>query len=413
MFNYFKQLDKNTQLNIKKIITICVCVLFIIIISLAIYYVINGTSKKTTGKITSLESFSSVKEVVEYMGCEYYGTSKNLADSLSSNIYLKFKVKPIDNKISYENYYNNLIRAIANVLNYNNFVLNDEENSIVVNVTCDTENKRIKEIKVNDEKNYFENETSKLNLENFTSINNINVNVQSGILTSLINNNFKYDTNLFGTKESTLDNYDIYFDEGIKVRNVDNKVFNIVFTNKYTSSVINNITVGKSFEDIKKILGNPTFTDNFFIGYKTDKFYIFFLENQISVYRNDSYDTTKFAEAVSNFLVEKNSQSLLSSLIKIWPDFDKIQTEGKVININYTLKGVNVQFNYNLRPGVHIYSNFKGKITDNISIDSLIQNPQNLPENIYIESEDLVYKNEYNRAYSVHNISSIIFIFIY
>ncbi len=401
MLSYFNQLDKKTKSNMKKIIFTAICVFIILIISLVIYYAVNGRNKSD---IISLESFTSVEDVVKYMGCEYYGTKKDVANSFRNVVNLKFKVKPIENNISYENFYNNLILAVANVLKYTNFVLNDDENSIVITVTCDENVRRIKEVKINGETNYFKNETSKLNLQNFTSINNVNVNVQSAILVSLINNQFKYDDKLFGTKESTLDDYDIYFDEGIRVRNIDNKIFNIVFTNKYKDSIINNITVGKSFEDIEKILGQPTFTDDYFIGYKTDKFYIFFLENQISIYRNESVDTTEFANIISKFLTEKNSNNLANSLIKIWPDFDEIKMEGKTINLKYSLKGVNIQFNYMLNHGVHIYNNFKGKITDNLTIDSLIQNPQNLPENIYIESEDLVYKNEYQRAYSFHNL---------
>ena len=402
MLSYFSNLDKKTKLNLKRIVFILICVLISIIISLVIYYALSAMGKRN---VTSLESFTSVKDAVKYMNCEYYSMKKDVSNSFRTNIYLKFKVKPIENNISYENYYNNLILAVANVLKYTNFVLNDNENSVIISVTCDKDAKIIKEVKVNGESNYFQNEMSKLNLQNFTSVNNINVNVQSSILISLINNKFKYDENLLGIKESTIDNYDIFFNEGIRAKNIDNKVFNIVFTNKYKDSVINNITVGKSFEDIEKILGQPTFTDDYFIGYKTDKFYIFFLENQISVYRNESYDTTEFAKAVSKFLTEKNSNNLASSLIKVWPDFDEIKMEGNTINLKYTLKGVNIQFNYMLRHGVHIYNNFKGKITDNLTIDNLIQNPQNLPEYVYIESEDLVYKNEYQRAHSFHNLN--------
>lgn len=60
----------------------------------------------------------------------------------------------------------------------------------------------------------------------------------------------------FWAKTSTFRNYDIYFDNGYRIRNINGKVFNIVFTNKFQKGVIDDIKVGDSFDKIKQSLGN-------------------------------------------------------------------------------------------------------------------------------------------------------------
>ena len=386
-------LNKETKNKIKRIIVATGGVLIILIFFIVFVFSNNSKNKE----ITSSSDFKNIKQALEFFECEYYGTN-------NGEIQLSFKVNLYDDKVIYENYYNNLISAVSNVVNYNSFKMSDTKKNIYIYVKCNNSNKTIERILINDEENFFQNIKSKVNLESFTSVNNISVNIQSNILTSLIRSDWEYNANLFGTRDTVFDNYDIYFGEGLRVRNVSNKVFNIIFTKNYDSSIINDIVVGDSFEKIENILGKPTFEDASFIGYKTDKFYIFFLENQISIYRVEEYDTNEFAKIISKFVNQKNSADLVNEITKIWPDFDYILNDSGVVNVLYTLKGVNIQFNYVLKHGVHIYNNFKGNITENINVESLINNQKELPSNIFIESEDLVYKAELKRAHSYNNI---------
>ena len=392
-------LDSKTKNNISKIIilaggTVIILILFIIFVFF--------TSRTKNQDISSSSEFKSVKEAIEYFGCEYYSANSTTS---GYKVSLSFKVPLYNENVSYENYYKNLINVVARVNNYKTFELNDSEKNIYISVKCNSDIKTISKITINNEENFFENLSSKLNLTNYTVINNIDVNVQSSILSSIINNDWKYDVNILGSRESVFDDYDIFFDEGLRAKNIDGKIFNLVFTNKYSTSVINNIHVGTSFEEIKKVLGNPNFEDTSVIGYKTGKFYIFFLEDQISVYRVEKYDTEEFAKCVSKFVNQKNAWTLVNEITKIWPDYDYIYTGSDVINILYTLKGINIQFNYLSKHGIHIYSNFNGSITENLTLESLRNNPANLPNNIYIESDDLVYKNELKRAQSYNNIA--------
>ena len=115
--------------------------------------------------------------------------------------------------------------------------------------------------------------------------------VQSTELNSLIKGSWYETSTKFGTKESTLENYDIYFEEGIKVRTIQGRIFNIVFTERYSSNIVNDIKVTETQEKIIQKLGEPNYqyqndsNDTNMIGYKGKDFYIFFSNHEVSVYR--------------------------------------------------------------------------------------------------------------------------------
>ena len=80
--------------------------------------------------------------------------------------------------------------------------------------------------------------------------------VSSTELNGLINNDWNPSNVNLGSKESTFKKYDIYFEEGIEIRNISKKVFNIVFNEKYKKDVISGIKVGTDLEAIKDRFGD-------------------------------------------------------------------------------------------------------------------------------------------------------------
>ena len=84
--------------------------------------------------------------------------------------------------------------------------------------------------------------------------------VSSIELTNLINNNWNPSNVNLGTKESTFKKYDIYFEEGIEIRNISKKVFNIVFNDKYQKDVISGIKVGTNLDSIENRFGTAPYT---------------------------------------------------------------------------------------------------------------------------------------------------------
>ena len=87
------------------------------------------------------------------------------------------------------------------------------------------------------------------------NIKTIDMNINSQELQNLINNSWISSRVVFGSKDGRYNKYDIYFDEGIEVRTVSKKVYNIVFTEKYKKEVVAGIKVGASLDAIKERFG--------------------------------------------------------------------------------------------------------------------------------------------------------------
>lgn len=215
------------------------------------------------------------------------------------------------------------------------------------------------------------------------------IKIKSVELKSIIENNWKDDVSL-GTKETTFDNYDIYFDEGLEVRNIEGKIYNIVFTEKYENKIINNIKTSTTLNEIIEELGDPDFggTSISLIGYKYDDFYIFFNGNQASVYMN--YDQS------SNFEFEGNDiKSFIASVMQKWPDYNNssiYELEGTLIHsfVDYAQKGIRLSYS-DEELIVTMYNNCLTKVNDN---------------NLYkveVKNKNLIYEVETERQSSIHN----------
>lgn len=393
------------------LIKVLLIMIFIIMITIFIFIIIRNNKK-----YTSIEDFDTIKEVVEYMGSEYIDDYRTNS-SYKRKVELKFKYLPYnEDKTSNENYYNQMIGFIAEVIGYSNFILHDAENEIEVRVQCDPNNRSVVNVNINNIDNYFSVNDNTNAISSYTKVNNIDTIINSVELIKLINNNWGYSEELFGTKDSYYSNYDIFFDEGIETRVIKNeiltdesetdinKVFNIVFTKKYNKSVINNLYTNSGLAEVINILGEPQFgsKDNGLIGYKSDKMYIFFTGSQISIYRLDSPDKTTFAKIVTKFIEEKNSKDLISDLVNIWPDYDNSTNnmDEDSRSLTYTLYGIKVQFNITNEHGIILYNDFSGNVTEDVTFEEILNKTKEIPKYVYVKNTSLVYENEIMRAFS-------------
>ena len=398
----------NKEVSLIKIILI---ILLVSLIAFVIYIVIKSNMEKT-----SIDDFKTSKEVIEYLDSKFISRTTQVA-TYPVKINLKFKYLPYnEDNTSNENYYNQMIYMIAKVEKYSNFILSDSENDITVKVECEFGSNKITNININDKDNYFVEKNNELTIDNYTKINNVDVNIKSSELNELIKNNWKYNEGQYGTIDSVFNNYDLYFDEGIEVRKIENqildrgvnsnRVFNIVFTSKYKNEILNNIYTNNSLEEVINILGQPHYgnLDSGLIGYRTDKFYIFMNSNkQISIYRYENPDKSDFAKIVSLFINEKNSTNLISKVMNLWPDYDNYNEDSSNNSkyLLYTLYGIKIQFNVSNEHGIILYNNYSGKVTEDINFDEIINKSKTIPKYIYVKDTNLVYENEQTRIYSL------------
>ena len=400
MKDYIKILkERIKKIGTKKLIIIIICFIFILLLLMTIAkYIDNKTfeSKVKNREYEGIDDFKTVREVVVYMGCNYISEKNSKDKDYIENIYLEFNKNLYEEEESNQQFFENISIYIAKVLNYSNFVMIDQSKNITIEVICDRENQEVTEMIVNGNSNYFDEQDSKLQLKKYEEEKEIEVTINSDMLNNLIQEDWSGKTTNFGTKDSVFEKYDIYFNEGIEVRKIGKKIFNIIFTQKYNDEIVNHIKVGDNFDDIKTSLGNPNFETENIVGYKTKDMYIFFEEDEISIYRNDKEVSEDFTNFLNMGLNMASIKMTASNLTDIWSDYDDYKIEEDEISLVYSLKGVKLEYNLSDKKGITLYKNYVGNILENKKIKDIKQDE--IPENVNINSEeDLVFIKEQER----------------
>ena len=353
--------DQNNK-NYKKILIVLFVMIFILMLVAGILGVIKKEQEELNKEIV-YEEISSIREVIEYH------KSKYISEKMSDEKGVHLEVKVVFAKLLYENnksnekYFNELLKDCAKVLRYRSFILIDEKNGINIRVNCKAN--EIDSIIINGMEDYFIYNDSQISLKDFKEIPNVAVNIESDILQNCINNNWKKDTYI-GERDSIFDEYYVFFDEGIKVRIIDEKIYNVVFTKKYNKPVINNCFPGIDFKYIKAAIGEPSFEDEEkkILGYKSEQIYVFFTESEISVYRNSTVDADEFFKLADKFLREEmDLLEFMNELTYLWPDYTTYEYGKDSVYISYPLKGIEIAINYGDINGILVYNNIKSSLS--------------------------------------------------
>lgn len=386
--------------NSKKLIIIISIIIIILLIILAVLNnILKNKQKeeelnKTVNSYTDISDFKTIEEVATFFECKYIKMSSS---NNKTDIYMILKYEPYTNEVSNESFYNRLILYCAEVLNYNSFTINDKEKNITVDVECDNSTRKINNILINGEQNYFSKRNSLLESKKIEDQKQTNFKVQSKELEEIIKNNWNSNVNL-GSKDSYYNLYDIYFDEGIEVRNINNKIYNLIFTSNYKQNIVNNLKTTSTKEEIEKTLGEATYKNEQYglLGYKGKDFYLFFNDKkEISIYKIEKEEeTSNISKIVDEYIKDNDLEKLIKNLKDKYKDFDKYENDANGIILQYTLKGIKVRYKQKLDSGINFYNNYVGKIYD----DKYIKDIKNeIPNNIKIVNENLVYSAEIER----------------
>lgn len=383
-----------------KIVLIVILILILVIIAVRALVLYNEKQSQFEEKrYDTPADFYTVEEVARYMDCEYIREEKPKNESYDLDIYLKFKYDLYTDGASNKDYFYRAIVLFAQVTEYQNIRLIDEERDILIAIYGDPEEEKISKLYINGKENYFGETDTLKELDKYTSAATVRIDVNSPLLQDIIKNDWDTTKVNLGSQESTLDEYEIYFDEGYRVKKRATTIFNIEFTDKYTEPVVNNIKVGTSFEEIQNQMGTPAFggTEYNFIGYMSYNLYVFFWKDRISVYKVDSMtDEQQFLTLFEKFRQDLDLRSFVNALTDMWPDYNYYAYDTDYLQLTYILKGIDIKINIDMDNGVTFYSNYKGSY-----LQDLIQQKDNLPSYTYFNNDNLVYKNEYNKMGSV------------
>lgn len=351
---------KIPEKKFNKVIIIIVCILFIVFIILNA--ILNTLEEKEALENIAYEDISNVQEVLSYYKCKYISENESSLEEFYTDIRLVFRYTLYSGEDSNEEFYNNVINDLAEVLRYTSFRLIDGQNDIEIKVIC--ENNEISQILINDIEDYFIYMDSKINLKKYEQIEPVELTINSQEILNLINNNWQNIVS-FGTRETVFENYYEFFDEGIRTRTISGKIYNIVFTQKYSGSVVNDIFPGVDLHTVESKLGTPTFEDeeNNIIGYKGKEIYVFFTKDQISVYRVSNDETDEFFKLVDKFLNDElELLEFMNQLTYLWPDYSEYIYDSDYVFLSYPLKGIDVKIGYENINGIILYNNANASI---------------------------------------------------
>ena len=376
----------------KNIIIISIIIL-IFIVGIAIFIKIKkqGSAKNT------------LKQIAEFYGCEFVKETNTTERGYSKKIYWNYDVPPIDTEdgTQYKEYYESVLKAVSAQIK-ENFILIDNKHSIEIRVKYNPENNKIVYL-INNDKNFFKNEENKKISEiNQEKEKTTSIEIKAKELQYTIKNEWsrKKSENTYGNKIKSESNYDVY-SNGIKVKTINSKIYNLIFMKEYKGNIFENITTGMDNASIISILGEPTYENteaDLLIGYKTEKFYVFFSNGQISIYPVENFDENKnkqFAEIISEYI---NNTSIyketLQKITQLYPDYSEYIQNDDSIELKYPLKGFEIKMGNNEESGIYIYSNYNGLISLDTKKEDLQLKTMN---NVYLVNSNFIFDEELTR----------------
>lgn len=157
--------------------------------------------------------------------------------------------------------------------------------------------------------------------------------------------------------------YTSYLNGTIKLRTVPTKaVRNIIFTKDYEGSITSKIVSGMPLREIYNINSENAFgsLEEGYLGYKDADYYLFFYNDEVSVY-SYSYSYNKiFEQLLDEYLKTKNLDIFVNKLVGKWKAYDyyKYDKENKNAYILYSNRGIEIDIKNNDSTGIKLYTNY-------------------------------------------------------
>ena len=224
-------------------------------------------------------------------------------------------------------------------------------------------------LKIEDKKDIFE----KTDRKTYYDTNNVsiapekNIYVSEGNLQYITANNLRY-TDLvkrlgepIGTDE---EGYLLFEDADIRVSKYEatNMVRNMIYSGKYLNSFVSKIKEDYSLEKVVEVYGEPTFgsLDEGYLGYRSPEYYIFFHEDEISVYGYGYSSNIELEKLLEEYRVDRNLENLSFSIRTLWRGYYKheLDVENGRLYLSYPSRGLEINIDNNGLNGVTFYSNY-------------------------------------------------------
>ena len=138
-----------------------------------------------------------------------------------------------------------------------------------------------------------------------------------------------------------------------------------------------------------------------YLGYKEADYYLFFYDDEVSVYSYAYRYNDIFEEALEKYLDDKNLEEFVNKLVKAWKAYDyyEYNPETQDAYILYSNRGIEINIKNNNPEGITLYSNYYfTDVTRKYVKDGLITFKYN---------EDLIDKTEKQRREGTLNFNTL------
>lgn len=326
-------------------------------------------------------NINELSSTLEKTGTKFLKAESGKEKEYRVDIYLKFGQQPVENETSNKEYFEYLMTLINPILKKKSFRLIDKDKDMIIRGKFNA-NGIIKYI-VNNDVNYFANIASLDNIGNLPKESDlINPVIKSPELIDLLNNDWNRNTSkTIGKITRSVKNVDYYDNNGYSIKMIDGKVAAIIFNKSYNKEVFEGIYPGMPANDFKY---NNIYTGNegALQGFEATMYTVYYHNNEIFVTRKKAYDANKnkeFERIVNNLLKNKDYNQFYKKVIEIYPDFYIKRIKSDSIYISFPLEGFEIKYNYQSptieekETGIYIYSNYKGKVYLNKTLQDIIK----------------------------------------
>lgn len=303
---------------------------------------------------------TTIQEVLEKYDSEYIKREKN-------KIYVKFGKDLYDEEgNSNQEYFYKIMEELKPYFE-ENFTLIDEEKNIKIYVYLDS-----KKSIINDKENFYEEIDGKdySGVDKVEIVDKTTMYIESPELGDLVLDG------MFMTGEAgeTLgeedpvereDGYKSYQNGNILIDSYEfsKRARNVIFSNEYKTGILPDVTTQDSLQTILEKYPEPAFGSikEGYLGYRTKDIYIFFYDDEISVYGYSYTENTKMEEYIEEYLETRDLNLFKKRMVVTFENFHEYtyDAENQNLYISYPSIGLEINIQGNDPTGITLYQNYR------------------------------------------------------
>ena len=360
-------MEKNNNKN--KLIIILVFIVLLFLLLFFCFTLLNilendetvGTEVTNTSVSTATDDLNepaTVEDIIKLYNSKYI-------DKSGITIYLEFaKDLYEENGSSNESFFDNLIKDIIPFFEGVSFYLIDNSKDIYIFVKYED---GAYTIIINDVENFYEQTEGEdyIEVDNAKIAKSESLTIEDYYLSKLMINSYYFSSieDKLGEGQDLGNGYTSYLDGTMKLRTIrTGGVRNIVIDDSYDSDITTKINMKTSLEEIKNLEPNYAFGSlaKGYLGYRQSKYYIFFYDDEVSVYPYSYEKNKSFESILEEYIENKDLDLFVRNLSKRWMAYDHLEydEETQSADILYSTRGVHIKIENNNPKGITLYQNY-------------------------------------------------------